>query len=93
MKQFFYRAQANEGVVSVCEKFGASIERTIKDNLLTKDLCEGDLVLVTVCDSVYIANAGETYGFIAKKLGIDEERLKEQNGLPYLFYGLPIDAS
>lgn len=90
MKEFFYRVNSGESLVSICRRFNASIETTIKENLLNSEVEEGDLLLIKSYNNVYIAKAGDSYQSIANKFNVLKANLLEKNNLEYVFYGLPI---
>lgn len=90
MNKFFYRVQNGDCLLSVCQKFNASVSSIIEENLLEREIEEGDLLLVSACDDIYFANVFDSYEVISKKFNVNKLKLTEINKYPYVFYGLPV---
>lgn len=90
MNKFFYRVQNGDCLLSVCQKFSTSVSLIIEENLLEREIEEGDLLLVSVCDDIYFASVFDSYESISKKLNVNKLKLTEINKYPYIFFGLPV---
>lgn len=91
MKEFYYRVQAGDCLMSVCRRFSAPPEEVIKENNLEREIEEGDIIYVSHAgEAKYVARTGDTYFMLANKIGASASRLKELNGAEYLFYGFPV---
>ena len=91
MKKFFYRAQEGETVLSVAQKFSVPVCVLINDNLLKEEISSGDLLIVRKeCAKTYKVKPDDTLEGICNRFGISKEQVIENNGVPYLFYGLSI---
>jgi len=91
MKEFFYRVQAGDCLMSVCRRFSAPPEAVIKENSLERELEEGDIIYISHAGAAkHVAATGETYFSLAGKIGGSATQLKELNGAEYLFYGYPV---
>ena len=90
MKKIFYRVKRGDTLLSVCEFFNLSVIKAVKDNMLEKDIEEGDMLIIYKDENLYEVQPLETFSSISKKLCISEEELRRLNPIPYLFYGLKI---
>ena len=91
MKNFFYRVCENDTVLTVAQKFHLPPGAIIKENGLTSEICEGDIIFIkNVCGNPYVVEPFDTAESVAKKFGVEKSELLEKNGVPYLFYGLTI---
>lgn len=91
MNAFFYRVQCGDSLISVCRKFSAPPEAVIRENNLSREIEEGDIIFIASAGkAAYIAGAGDSYDTIAKKCNIPAAKLKNLNGAEYVFYGLPL---
>ena len=91
MKKFFYRVREKEGALSVAKRFNLPVTALIKDNNLTRDVSEGDILFI--CERPYKAYAVrpfDTINSVAEKFGVSAEEIAKINGTDYVFYGLII---
>lgn len=93
MKKFFYRCQQSDSIFSVCEKFGISALKLIRDNDLKQELQEGDVIYIEITDKkLYRVRASDSLQSIAQKFSVCEEQILKDNNIPYIFYGLIIEV-
>lgn len=91
MENFFYRVSKNDTVLSVALKFCLPPLVIIKENSLTSEICEGDILYIKrISGTPYVVQPFDSAKSVAKKFGVSEEELLEKNGVPYLFYGLTV---
>lgn len=91
MKNFFYRVQKGDSLFSVSLKFHAPATVIIKENNLTCEIEEGDVLFITPKEKFYFVDLNENYRTISDKCNVLEEELKNINRLPFLYYGLTIE--
>lgn len=91
MQNFFYRVGKGESVLSLAKKFGVPPTAIIKDNALSSDISEGDVLFIRqISGRTYSVRPLETAEEIAEKFGVLPEALKTLNGVDYVFYGLDL---
>ena len=90
MKKFFYRVTDGDTVLLVSRNLGVPLTTLIKQNSLTSEIRAGDLLYVETENQPYIVKPFETFSHIAKKLGVSEQKLRDDNQVEYLFYGLSL---
>ena len=93
MTKFFYRVQKNECVIDVCKRFNLTISQVVKLNGLKQEISCGDLLYLEREDAncnLYRVQPFDTPYSLAKKFKTNPEKILEDNGLEYLFYGLLI---
>ena len=91
MEKFFYRVINGETVNSLCAKFNLPTALFIKENNLSKELEDGDLVIITKYScKLYSVLPLDTLNSISKKFNLNKEELKEKNKIDYVYYGLKI---
>lgn len=91
MKKFFYRVCEQDSIFSVAEKFSVPVTALIKLNNLKEEIAEGDLLYIESEErTLYRVKPFETEKTIGEKFNISPEKILEDNGVPYLFYGLII---
>ena len=80
-----YQVKAGDTLYSIANKYGITLKELKAINSLTNDnLAIGELLNVPSglsLTNTYIVNPGDTLYSIAKKFGIDIEKIKEKNGL------------
>lgn len=91
MKKIFYRVNDGETLFSVCEKLGVPPVAVIKENNLKSEITSGDLLYIEKTDCfIYKVTPYDTIKSISQKFGISEEKLLNDNKVPYIFYGLSL---
>jgi spore germination protein YaaH len=94
MEKFFYRVNKGETVQSVAKKFNVSPISIIKDNGLKEEIEQGDVLCI--CrgkQKIYFAGPTDTVSTIAEKFSVSEEKIRIDNPVPYVFYGLGVIIS
>lgn len=93
MKKILYRVESGDTVFSVAERFRASPMTVIKENSLSREVSEGDMLVISPARRLYSVRLGDSLYSVAKKFGVTESGIKRKNGdVPYLFYGLKIEV-
>ena len=90
MKKFFYRVADGDTVLLVSRNLGVPLTTLIKQNSLTAEIRAGDLLYVETENQPYIVKPFETFSKSAQKLGVSEQKLRTDNQVDYLFYGLSL---
>ena len=91
MEKFFYRVSGKDSLLSVAEKFGVPPAVVIRDNGLKTEISEGDILFIEKPrGKTYTVGVFDTIESVAARFNVSEERLKEINGVEYLFYGLKL---
>lgn len=91
MKKFFYRVGKDDSVLSLAERFNALPTVIIKDNAISEEIKEGDVLFIEETDGkTYTVQPFDTFQSVGEKFNVSPERIAEINGVPYLFYGLKI---
>ena len=91
MEKFFYRVQSNDTVFSLSEKFGVPPVKLIKDNGLSEEILEGDILYIErVTDRLYVVTPSDTLSSISQRFNVPAEKILLDNNIPYIFYGLTI---
>ena len=90
MKKILYRVASGDTVQTVCTRFSLSPITVIEENMLTNEIEEGDMLVLSEKDTLYFAEPTDTFYSIAKKFSMTEEELKRLNNTPYIFYGLGV---
>lgn len=91
MKKFFYRVTEGDGIVSVAERFSASVTKLIKDNNLKREIEAGDMLFIETGGETYPVEPWDTMRSVARKFGVTEREIAQKNGdVPYIFYGMRI---
>ena len=91
MKKFFYRVIEGDTLTSIATKFTLPVTLLIKLNALTNDVSAGDLLYVETTDrTLYRVKPFDTAELLGQKFGVSPKKILEDNGVPYLFYGLII---
>ena len=92
MKKFFYRVEQGDGVLLVANKFNLSPTRLIKDNNLSDEIECGDMLYIESADCVlYTVKPTDTLSSIAKRFNVQEQKILDDNCVPYVFCGLTIE--
>jgi len=92
MEKFFYRVQAGDSVLSVCQRFNCSMGKLISLNELKTEICAGDVLLVEREKTIYMVKATDTLEKIAKRFNLSPQCILEKNCVPYIFCGLIISV-
>ena len=91
MEKFFYRVQAGDCIYSISERFNVPLFTIVKLNRLKKEVCAGDLLYIESGEKrIYKVKPFENADFVAKKFNLDRQKLLNDNGVSYLFYGLTL---
>ena len=91
MEKFFYRVKEGDSVLSLAERFSVPPVLLIKDNNLTEEIQNGDVLFICKTRGrTYTAKPFDTVESVAARFNVSAERLKETNGTDYLFYGLTV---
>ena len=91
MEKFFYRVINGETVNSLCAKFNLPTALFIKENNLTKEIEDGEVVVINKYNcKLYTVLPLDTIKSIAKRFNVSEEELKEKNKIDFVYYGLKI---
>lgn len=91
MKKIFYRVQDGDSLSAISNRFNVPTFYVIKLNNLTAEVCSGDLLYLELLDRrTYTVGATDTLLSLSEKFNIPPQKLLEDNGVPYIFYGLTI---
>lgn len=91
MKKIFFRVDKGDSLLSVSNTFNVPPIEIINYNGLKRELEGGDIIVVPLKEGVfYTVGVGEDEKSVAKKFNVDEKKLLQINGVPYLFYRLTI---
>jgi len=91
MKKIFYRVQDGDSLSAISNRFNVPTFYVIKLNNLTAEVCSGDLLYLELLDRrTYTVDATDTLLSLSEKFNISPQKLLEDNGVPYIFYGLTI---
>ena len=90
MKKIFYRVKKNDTLSSIAREFKQSIFSIIKENMLSSDVDEGDMLILDLEQTTYTVLPLDTFESVSKKIGVSVEKLKELNNIPYLICGTQI---
>ena len=88
MKNFFYRVQEGDCVISLSNRFCVPTRDLIEENALKGEIREGDVLFITPKDNAYPVLPHETAKDVSEKFGIPADEVLKSNGVIYLFYGL-----
>ena len=90
MKKFFYRVSVEDTVFSVARAQKVPLTVLINQNSLTQEISAGDLLYIESEKEPYIVQPFDTFNSISKRLGVEEAKLRADNGVDYIFYGLSL---
>ena len=90
MKKIFYRVQQNDTLNLIADKFNVAICSIIKDNNLTEEVCEGDILVINLDGERYVVQLSDTIMDISNKFNKSTNQILTENGIDYIFYGLTI---
>lgn len=92
MKKFFYRVQKEDTVLSVSEKFSVPFNKIITDNSLKEEVTEGYILYIEADEKkrLYTVSVKDVISDAAELNGKSKEKVLEENGIPYLFFGLKL---
>lgn len=90
MKKFFYRVALGETVFSVSRTLKVPLTTLINQNSLTAEISAGDLLYIETDGEPYIVQPFDTLSRIAQKFSTTEKKLRQDNGVDYIFYGLSL---
>ena len=91
MENFFYRVENGDTVFSISDRFSVPPTTIIKTNNLKSEVSEGDLLYIQKINGcLYRVKPFETAFSVAQKFGTTEQKILQDNGVEYLFYGLII---
>ena len=93
MKKFFYRVRENDSALSVARRFNLPVTALIKDNNLTREVEEGDILFIRERPyKTYAVQPSDTINSVAERFGVSAEEIANINGTDYVFYGLILAA-
>ncbi len=91
MKKFFYRVKSGDTIFRLSKRFNVPLSTLIGDNALKKEISEGDVILISPQEPVYVVSPMQSYLDVAHSTNRTVEQLKELNpNIPYIFYGVVI---
>lgn len=91
MEKFFYRVIDSDSVLSLAARFNVPPIVIIKDNALTAEVRDGDVVFIQRAGGkTYTATPFDTVESVAEKFRVEANAIRELNGVEYLFYGLTV---
>ena len=90
MKKFLYRVKAGDTVLSLSGKYRVPTCDLIRENGLSAEIREGDVLILSPLENAYKVRPSESDAEVAEKLGVDKEKALSSNGFPYFFYGLTV---
>lgn len=92
MKKFFYRVEKGESVFGLSDKFSVPAFVIIKLNNLRREIEEGDLLYIEQEPDrkIYSVKPCDTVESVAEKFCVAPQKLLDDNGAEYFFYGMKI---
>ena len=91
MEKFFYRVGKGDTVIGLSARFGVPPVAIIADNDLKREISEGDIIFIEKrAGKIYNALPFDTVESVAERFDVLPDRVREANGVDYLFYGLKI---
>ena len=91
MEKFFYRVEKGDTVVGLSARFDIPPIFIVRDNGLKREIAEGDIIFIEKrAGRIYDALPFDTIESVAERFGVLPDRIREANGVDYLFYGLKI---
>ncbi|MBQ8196647.1 MAG: hypothetical protein IJZ73_01150 [Clostridia bacterium] len=91
MKKFFYRVCRGDTLLSVCNRLNAPVFAVIKNNNITREIKEGDLIYIESFENVHKVLPFEDLPALARRLRVSEGEILLKNGNPpYFYYGLTV---
>ena len=91
MEKFFYRVQAGDSVSTLSQRFCVPLTIIIKDNNLKKPIRQGQVLVINCTKGrLYKVKPHQTIEQVAKELNVDKQKIINDNGVDYLYYGLTI---
>ena len=77
-------------VFSVSCTLKVPLTTLIKQNSLIAEISPGDLLYIETDGKPYIVQPFDTLSKIAQKFNTTEQKLRQDNGINYIFYGLSL---
>ena len=91
MEKFFYRVVKGDSIAALSSRFNLPQTVIIKDNNLSREITEGDVVFIRVAaGKTYRVQPFDTLESVAERFNVSAETLAQINGVDYLFYGLTL---
>ena len=92
MKKFFFRVDKGDSLCSVSERFDIPVVKIIKDNRLSREIEEGDMLYLEKDEGykVYTVLPTDTVEKIAAANNTSAERILQENGIPYVYFSQKI---
>lgn len=88
MKNLYYRVQKKDTLLSVSAKLSVPASVIVADNLLKKEIEEGDILFIRKSEGkLYTVKPEDSVLSIADQFGVSETELLEKNNIPYVFAG------
>ena len=78
-------------MLSLSNAFNVPTGELIRENNLTAEISEGDVLILSVSENAYKVKPLESAREIAEKFGLSEQDVLLKNGFPYLFYGIVVE--
>ena len=89
MEKFFYRVGKGDSVMSLAARFNLPQTVIIRDNNLSRDISEGDVLCIAkTAGEIYFVQPFDTLNSVAEKFNVSTKTLAFINGVDYVFYGL-----
>ena len=92
IKEFLYRVGENETLLSISTKFKIPVTIIIADNGLTREVENGDVLLLKRNGTYYTVQLTDTVESIAQKFNLSVEEFLQKNRIDYVFYGLTVSV-
>ncbi len=91
MKKFFYRVSTGDTLTSIADRFNVPVTLLIYENNLDSEVELGDMLYVQSEECLlYTVQPTDTLQSVAQKFNVDEDKIRLNNHVDYLFYGLKI---
>lgn len=91
-QKFLYRVKENENLEMIAQKFNVSVEKLRIDNNNIQNIYEGCVLFInTLQTKTYVVKPLDTPESVAKKLGVDKQKLIKDNHITKLFIGQKLE--
>lgn len=90
-KRFVYKVQKGETLRTIAQKFKTTKELIININSLTKEILEGEYIVVEIIEGhEYIVEPYDTIESIAQKFSVSAQNIMIKNKIDFIFVGQKI---
>ena len=90
-KRFVYKVQKGETLRTIAQKFKTTKELIININSLTKEILEGEYIVVEIIEGQeYIVEPYDTIESIAQKFSVSAQNIMIKNKIDFIFVGQKI---